>query len=195
MLVPGPHVDDGVPLVRISDIHDGLIDSSAMKRIAPEVDARFPRTRVYGGEVLLSVVGSIGRVAVTPQSLAGANVARAVSMIPLREDVLPEFVAYALRSPAAQQWLSANAHEVARKTLNLEDVKRFELPVPPIHEQARVVAELDTVFGDVGHARLAVAAVASRVPPLRAALLAAAFSGQLTGRSSDMEMVEEMAGV
>ena len=62
VLVPGPDAAEGVPFVRLADL--SLCDPSEYpaKRIAPEVDAQFARTRLDGGEILLGVVGSIGKL-------------------------------------------------------------------------------------------------------------------------------------
>ena len=193
VLIPGPDIPDGVPMIRIGDMRNGSVDPTSLKRISPAIDAKFPRTRLQGGEVMLSVVGTIGRTAVVPGSLAGANVARAVSILPLRKGISPHFISYALQAPANQRLLIASAHEVARKTLNLEDVKCFEVPIPPRSEQDRIVARLDSVMTELGHSSLALQTVSDRTRGLRLALLAAAFSGRLTGRSSDLDRVEEMA--
>ncbi|MEV2241293.1 restriction endonuclease subunit S [Micromonospora sp. NPDC049891] len=195
VLVPGPDVPGGIPMVRVGDIRDGAVDAPNLKRIAPGIDAKFPRTRLRGGEVLLSVVGTIGRTAVAPTSLSGANVARAVAVIPTRDDVSPYYVSYALQAPANQRQLLNSAHEVARKTLNLEDVRRIGLPIPSRCQQDRIVARIDAVLAELGRIKAAAATGNRRSEGLRRALLDAAFSGRLTGRASDMDMVEEMAGV
>jgi type I restriction enzyme S subunit len=194
VLVPGPDQGDGVPMVRVGDLRGHSVDIAGLKRIAQSVDARFPRTRLRGGEVLLSVVGTIGRTGVVPESLAGANVARAVSVLPVRRDVSPNFVAYALQTPASQRWLLRAAHEVARKTLNLEDVRKFEVPLPPRQVQDRLVAELDALVASVAHMSDSIEAVRAGAKAMRCSLLTASFSGRLLGRSS-VQVLEEMASV
>lgn len=55
VLVPGPEVPDGVPFVRIADLSVSNPAASPEKSIAPEVDARYQRTRLEGGEILMGL--------------------------------------------------------------------------------------------------------------------------------------------
>ncbi len=180
VLQPGPDVEDGVPLVRVTDIGDGSIATDRLKKIAPAIAAKFPRTMLFGGEVLLTVVGTIGRVAVVPASLNGANVARAVAVLPLRTDVVSApWIGHSLGHAPWRRALEAAAHEVARKTLNLEDVRRFVVPVPPLREQARIVAEVERQFSFVDACERAVDVAQARSAGVRRSVLKAAFEGRL----------------
>lgn len=188
VLQPGQHEVDGIPLVRVGDLGDltQVGSASTLKHISPQIDARFPRTRLVGGEVLLSVVGTIGRVAVAPTWLAGANVARAVAVWPTSEALRPDFAALALRDPRTQQRLLAAAHEVARKTLNLEDVRDIAIPVPTLSEQEQVVATAAEGLDAVERLNGELNAARNRQSRLRRSLLTAAFSGRLTGAASEV---------
>lgn len=179
VLVPGPHVEEGVPLVRVGDLRGGVVRQSELKRIAPEVSGKFPRTLLEGGEVLMSLVGTIGRTGVAPRELANANVARAVGVLPLRDGVDAHYVSLLLEAPRSNRELNGLAHEVARKTLNLEDVKRFELPMLSPQEQRRILASADEALSAVRRMEAATTAASSRSTSLRRSILAAAFSGRL----------------
>ena len=179
VLVPGPHVEGGVPLIRVGDLRGGVVRQSELKRIAPEISGKFPRTLLEGDEVLLSLVGTIGRTGIAPRELAKANVARAVGVLPLRDGVDARFISLVLEAPRSNRALNGLAHEVARKTLNLEDVNRFEVPVPSIQEQRRIVASADEALSAVQRLEAASDATSSRACGLRRAILGAAFSGRL----------------
>jgi type I restriction enzyme S subunit len=195
VLVPGPHVEDGVSLIRIGDLRGGRIDTSQMKHIAPEIAGRFKRTFVRGGEVLLSLVGTIGRTAVVPPSLAGANVARAICVLPLVDAVQPEFVSTILSAPEIRRSLNRQAHEVARKTLNLEDVKRLVIPLPDLSVQGKILDDFCVTIDRIERLESAVGDAQDRNRALRQSLLAAAFAGRLTGDRVDDEVLQEFAGV
>jgi hypothetical protein len=96
VLVPGPEVSDGVPFVRIQDLSIKHPNDQPNKRIAAEVAASYARTRLRGGEVLVGVVGSIGKIGIAPPSWAGANIARAVCRIVPGEGVDARFLAETL---------------------------------------------------------------------------------------------------
>src|SRR5258708_25900968 len=72
-------------MVRVGDIRSGRVDLDNLKHIAPEIDQGFSRTKLRGRELLITLVGAIGRTAIAPSELAGANTARAVGVVPLSE--------------------------------------------------------------------------------------------------------------
>src|SRR5262249_13291500 len=79
VLVPRPDVEDCIPCVRRQDLFLSGHPDRPSKTSAPKTEARYARTRLRGGEILLCVVGSIGKLGTVPASWAGANIARAVS--------------------------------------------------------------------------------------------------------------------
>lgn len=83
VLQPGEETESGVPFVRVGDIADGRVAQANLKRISPQIAAAYPRTQLEGGELLITLVGTIGRAAIAPSELRGANVARAVAVVPL----------------------------------------------------------------------------------------------------------------
>ncbi len=179
VLQPGADVSGGVPLVRVMDIGDGRVDVPGLKRIASSIARRYPRTCLRGGEVLLSIVGTIGRTAIAPSALAGANVARAIAVIPVRDGVCPRWVELALRAPRTVAELTRASHEVARKTLNLEDVRKARLPIPPPQVQEAIVAEADRVLSEATQTDRLLAASGLHIARLRQSLLRLAFDGRL----------------
>src|SRR5437867_4594416 len=112
---PGKHDPTGIPMVNSQDISDGAVASSIEFRVAKDLHARFKRSTIRGGEVLLTLVGAnFGRVAIAPQSWAGYNCSRAVGIIPVCED--PQFVMLCLRSPLTRRFLDNWANTTAQPT-------------------------------------------------------------------------------
>ncbi len=56
-------------------------------RISTSIEENYRRTRLQGGEVLLTLVGSVGQTAIVSSDLAGWNVARAIAVIRPSEEV------------------------------------------------------------------------------------------------------------
>lgn len=179
VLQPGDDVPDGVPLVRVCDVADGRVAVDQLKRIAPGIAAQFSRTVLRGGEVLLTIVGTIGRTAIAPETLRGANTARAVAVLPTNEIISARFVEMMLRDSTARTKLTLAAHEVARKTLNLEDVRIACVPLAPLTEQAEIVAEVDRRLSVADAAEAQVEHALQRAARLRQAILKRAFEGKL----------------
>jgi type I restriction enzyme S subunit len=139
---PGEDVDRGVPLVRVQDLEDGEIVPNRMRRISAAVDRRHARSRLQGGEVLVSLVGSIGRVARVAPELAGANIARALAKATPVEAGLSDWLEMTLRSARLQDWLSGSARGVARNTLNLSRLARAPIPLAPEAERVWIMEQV-----------------------------------------------------
>jgi type I restriction enzyme S subunit len=60
VLVP-EYVDDGVPMLRINDIENGLASRDDLKKISTQLSDEYSRTLLEEGDIALAVVGTIGR--------------------------------------------------------------------------------------------------------------------------------------
>lgn len=144
---PGMALAQGVPLIRVNNFQDGRLELSDVMYIAPEIEGKYRRTRLNGGEVLLTIVGSVGQVAVVPRRLAGFNVARAVAVIHPKETIAPEWIAICLRSPLSQHLLGSRANTTVQTTINLKDLRALPIPLPPVTER-QIIAEFVSALDD-----------------------------------------------
>ena len=135
---PGSQTSGGVPIIRVNNFRDTRIDVSDVMKVTPEIAAKYERTRLKGGEVLLTVVGTVGQVAVTPTSVAGYNVARAVAVIHPLPHVSAEWIALCLRSPYSQFLLGSRANTTVQTTINLKDLRALPIPLPPEPERVSI---------------------------------------------------------
>ncbi|MBF0890404.1 hypothetical protein HKD28_03050 [Gluconobacter sp. LMG 1744] len=140
---PGDDVEQGVPLVRVQDIKAGGIDQSHLRHVSDAVDRKYVRSRLRGGEVLVSLVGIIGQVARVPESLAGANIARAVGKITPSDPSLEKWIASVLQSPSLERWMTSSARGVAQNTLNLSRLVRAPIPIAPRQERQWLLEQLE----------------------------------------------------
>ncbi len=137
---PGEPQTDGVPILRVTDIRNGRIATHAPLRVAPHIEAAHARTRLVGGELLLTLVGTVGEAAVVPAELAGWNVARAVAVIPVREDVGSYWIKLALEEPAVRELIYGRLNTTVQATLNLKDVGQLPILMPSDDERAAIAA-------------------------------------------------------
>ncbi len=139
---PGQHVEDGVPIVRVTDVRNGRIDPGDPLRVATEIAAKYRRTLLRGGELLLTLVGTVGETAVVPPSLAGWNTARAVAVLPVLDEPGPRWVQYALQTGPAREYIRTRLNTTVQATLNLGDVSTLPIPMPSRVERERVLSIL-----------------------------------------------------
>lgn len=145
VLKPGEFTPDGVPLVRIVDLEGDKVRTDGLFKISSALDREFSRSRLRGGELLLSIQGTIGRVALAEDYLSGANISRTIARIDMRQDANPRFYRHWFLSDEGQKKLFDTVVGTTRASLNLGDVRMIQLPHPQESEQARIAEVLDAL--------------------------------------------------
>jgi type I restriction enzyme S subunit len=143
VLKPGPQVDGGIPLVKITDMDRRILGPEGMQRISNELDDEFRRSRLKGGEVLLSIQGTVGRVAIAATTLEGANISRTIAVIDPDERLINLYLVYVLEKIATEgEFDSAGS---TRESLNISTIRNMKIWCPPLPEQKRIVDLISAV--------------------------------------------------
>ena len=143
-LPKGTGTDGAYPILSAQNINNGIIDINASKWVSREIfEIENRRTNVQIGDVLLTIVGAIGRVAVVDTDLK-ALFQRSVCVIKLDNSVaISRYVFFALQSSSVQSYIQVNAHGAAQKGIYLDNVSKIVVPLPPIEVQSEIVRILD----------------------------------------------------
>ena len=177
---PGSISHGGIPLVRVCDLVGGKVVWPDVRTIEIEVDREYSRSRIRNGDVLVTVVGTIGRVALVSDAPDDVNIARAVARVrPNLAVVSGGFLCLALSASDVQQELLSESREVARKTLNLEQLREIAVPVPSLTEQAEIVRLVTSAFAEIDRLTAEASAARRLLDRLDQAVLAKAFRGEL----------------
>ena len=139
----GKEFEGGVQTLRTSNVRHLFIDPRVVKKISPKIANQYKRTTLQGGEILIAVRGTLGGVALVPNELAGFNISREVAMIALSENSTAPFVQYFIGSKPLQNWLNKRIRGIAYVGINIETLKKLPIPIPPLREQRRIVAEIE----------------------------------------------------
>ena len=184
---PGLEVESGIEMVRVCDIDGGKIAWDSVRKIASDVDNEYRRSRIARGDILLSIVGSIGRAAIVRKD-SSANIARAVARLSVDPSRLtPEWLFLWLTCPSVQWWLASSSKEVARKTLNLKELSELPVLLPTIAEQTEIVRRVEQLFAIADQLEAKVSAAKQRIDSLTQSLLAKAFRGELVPQDPNDE--------
>jgi type I restriction enzyme S subunit len=187
----GVEVPDGIPCLRTSDVKPLLIDTTGVKIISPAISDKYQRTLLRGGEVLVSVRGTLGGVAVVPDSLRGWNISREVAVVPIK-GVVPEFIAFWIASLRCQNWLSGVAKGVAYTGINIADLKLLPIALPSLAEQQEIVRRVESLFALADQLELRLVQARGQVDKLTPSLLARAFAGKLVPQNPKDEPASDL---
>ena len=197
ILQPGPSLAKGVLYVRPTEIVNDVIDVANLRRTSTQIAKRYSRSTLRPDDIILSIVGTIGKVAVVPAELDGANITQ--SSCRLRPDpnlISHDTLAYFLRSPIASSQFDDLSLGTAVPRLNLEDVREIEIPLAPPPEQRRIVSMLDSISAKNRRSRGHLDHIPRLVEKFKQAILAAAFRGELTrewrGRQNEVETADAL---
>ena len=175
---PPPFVEAGVPFVVIGNIQQGLICWDGIKKwVSKETfQNESRRIRPQPGDLLYSAVGSYGLVVLVEDDRPFMFQRHIAYIRPDTKLIDPRYLFHALTAPRTRAQADAVARGVAQRTVTLGDLGRFDVPVPPISEQRRIVTKLDSLSARLRAARDELAGIPKLVERLKHAVLAAALS-------------------
>ncbi len=185
-LVDGSHnppskQSDGLPMLSARNISNGKIFFDEFRLIEQEdFEREDKRTNIRPGDVLLTIVGTIGRSAIVPICTQKFTLQRSVAVIRPLNGIEPQYLKYVFDTPEFQQWLIDNAKGTAQKGIYLKKLASAKLPLPPLNEQHRIVAKLDKLFTRSRCVREELEPIPKLIKRYKQAVLSEAFRGDLT---------------
>ena len=130
-------------------------------------------------DVLLTIVGTIGRTAVVSKGLPKFSLQRSVALI---KPVLvnSKFISFAFRNPSFQKLLIQRAKGTAQKGVYLKTLQSLKITIPPLKEQERIVEKIEELFSDTDEGVESLRTAQKQLKVYRQAVLKWAFEGKLT---------------
>jgi restriction endonuclease S subunit len=138
ILMPGPHCPNGVPVVKVRDYYSGSVNVENLALTDPEIDRQYARSRLRAGDILLSIRGTTGIVAVAPDALEGGNITQDTARIRVAPSRCQPYLFQALRSPFVQRQIASETLGQAVRGINVGAVRRIMIPTPPPSTQVRI---------------------------------------------------------
>ncbi|WBB82091.1 hypothetical protein O7606_12405 [Micromonospora sp. WMMD882] len=173
--------DDGVPFLRVNDLNNLQKGPNQLPRIPVSLSAKYPRTIVRPGDLLVSVVGTLGRTAIATKSLAGANIARAVCSIRVAPGVEVDLVHAWIKSGSFQkQAHQATSTDTAQPTLGMEDISNFLISWPTSRsDRERTLKQIMSAQESVSELKVRLTQQQGTLAERRKALVTAAVTGRI----------------
>ena len=102
-------------------------------------------SNLFGGELILSNIGSIGKVFKVPYLDRPMTLASNTVMIKTATPELTDYLYYYFLSPAGYKSLLSISSGTSMLKFNKTELKKLEIPIPDIDKQRRIIAVMDKV--------------------------------------------------
>lgn len=139
----GPYTPGGVSVLTIRDLH-GDFDESVIHRTSNSIERQYIRSRTLPGDLLISIKGTIGRVAVVPAHYSG-NISRDMARIRFSSLILPEFASQYFSSEVGSRSLNLAVVGTTRAEISIHTLKKLRVPVLSLERQHEILRVLEAV--------------------------------------------------
>lgn len=139
------YVDSGIRIIRIANVQKGYIEDTSPV-FYPLNATGLDRYRLVKNDLLISLTGNVGRVALLDESLLPAALNQRVACLRLKTDkVTKKYLYHILNSDFFERQCIQAAKGVAQKNMSTEWLKDYEIPLCAKGEQEKIIKVLDCV--------------------------------------------------
>lgn len=171
------YAESGVPFLRSQNVRENRFDPEGLLHIPHEFHEELSKSKLKSGDIVVVRSGAVGTACVIPETIPEANCSDLV-IIQGPTGLVPAYGAYALNS-VARKHIEAGKVGIALTHFNTKSVAELPVPLPPLAEQRRIVAEVDRLLSTADETEQALRAQLARAARLRQAVLKRAFEGKL----------------
>lgn len=171
-----------VRLVQLADIGDGDFRDRSSRFVTEETARRLRCTYLESGDLLVArMPDPLGRACVFP-GLAQRAITAVDVFVWRGQDDGPDarWLMHSINSPEVRDSIASQAGGTTRQRVAGGRLKQLSLPVPPLPEQQRIAAKIDSLTAKSRRTRERLDHIPRLVEKYKQAVLAAAFRGDLT---------------
>ncbi len=179
------YTETGPRVIRLQNIGDGkFYDEKA--HISYEHFETLQRHEIFAGDLVIAALGpSLPRACIIPEYVGPAIVkADCMRFKPHPELADAKYLLSALNSDVVKRIAAKTVHGIGRPRLNQQEIKSLSIPLPPLAEQQRIVAEVERRLSVVEEVEATLTANLHRAERLRQSILKQAFEGRLVAQDS-----------
>jgi type I restriction enzyme S subunit len=137
------YVSEGIPFLRVKDIHNNEIDWEKTKKIPVAEHLELTkRSKPEFGDVLFSKNGTIGISKVIDWKNEFSIFVSLALLKPKEELLNPYFLKYFLDSTHAIEQITRRSKTATVTNLHLEEIREINIPLPPFDEQKALVEKI-----------------------------------------------------
>jgi type I restriction enzyme S subunit len=177
-----PISNDGVPYVGISecDYETKAVDFKSARKVSNDVlMEHLERYTIKNGDFIIGKIGTIGKPFFIPLPQNYALSANVVLIQPIEKRVDSKFVFYLLSSEFIENQFSNNSRATTQAAFGILKVRDIDIVLPPITEQRRIVAAIESAFAVIDEIEQNKTDLQSAVTSAKSKILSLAVSAKL----------------
>ena len=175
----GPEYEGGIPYIRTGDMKGDALPLTGYPLTSPEIAKSYARSALEQGDLVIAIRATVGKCLRVPDELIGANLTQGTAKISPGPKVRREFLFFALQSKPSQSFFDESAKGATFKEITLDRLRRLVIPLPPLHEQDRIVDRLLSLEKRHSRATVNINTSITLLKEYRSALITAAVTGQI----------------
>jgi type I restriction enzyme S subunit len=177
-----PEFENGIPYVGMGDIDkNGGFDLGKARKVSPEVlNEHHSRYQLREGDFVFGKIGTIGKPFKLHPPFEYALSANVILVQPKSEHVDPSFLFSYMAGPIMEAKLTRDSRATTQAAFGILKARELSIPLPPLAEQRRIVAEVERRLSVAQEVESVLAASVARASRLRQSVLKSAFEGRLT---------------
>ena len=188
----GPHIEDGIPYIRTSDMAGETLSIETCQRTSHEIDKSYARSKVNTGDLVVAIRATVGKVLEVPEELDGANLTQGTAKFSPGNQVLTDFIKLSFESRYVQAQIDASSKGATFAEITLDSLRRLVFAVPSIYEQAEIASRVNELVSDFQGLIADSQRSAELLQERRSALISAAVTGQIDVRGLVPEVDQPM---
>lgn len=187
-----PYEDEGIPLIRTSNIKKGVIDIVNTKYISQKTYEFWSRRcPPEPGDIIFTREAPMGESGIIPPNVKLCMGQRMMLLRFFNEYSNVKFFDYALKDTSFQNRMIKKAVGTGVKHLRVGDVETLTVPIPPLEEQNEIVRILDTLLDNENEASSLIE-LEDEIELLEKSILSKAFRGELDTNDPEDEPAGEL---
>ena len=142
ILKPGTGYSGGIPVIKVKDYPNGKVELENLLLTSPAIESGYKRSRLQMGDLLISIRGTVGRLAFVPEALNGANITQDTARLSLISVVNHQYIRFLMESSYVQRQIRSRITGMAVQGINIGELKKIRLPLIPRQDQDSVAVQL-----------------------------------------------------
>ena len=139
--------EKGMRIIRIANVQDGFIEDNSPQYYPLSLQHEYQSYILKDNDMLMSLTGNVGRVGLLPKHLLPAALNQRVACIREIPSVIEKlYLYYLFRSQKFIKECISSGKGVAQLNISTEWLKYYQIYIPPLAEQKRIVKKVEELF-------------------------------------------------